>query len=306
MNRLQKKCFIFSTSLHGLLLFLLVFGAALMPSPKPLPSQNIRLISQGEITDALTRGGDPTAQAAPPPPQPTAAVLAPPVPPSPQNVEIPKPPVPVAHDPPPVPKPVTPVKPIVKPVAVVPKPEPPKATKPPKPALTPEEIAALNKPTVRTPKDAAQAAKAAEDAANARAEAARKQRIAKAFGQSVANLSKGPSPSVDIKPFNEHGDGGPMAANYRDVVGSKYKGAWTPPPSLTDEHATTTASITIDRDGKVKSARITKGSGNAGMDKSVQTTLDNVTFIAPFPPESNDQERTYDIQFNLKAKLSAG
>jgi hypothetical protein len=35
----------------------------------------------------------------------------------------------------------------------------------------------------------------------------------------------------------------------------------------------------------------------------VQRTLDRVTKLEPFPDGSTDKERTYIINFNLKAKL---
>jgi hypothetical protein len=41
------------------------------------------------------------------------------------------------------------------------------------------------------------------------------------------------------------------------------------------------------------------------VDKSVQRTLDRVTFIAPFPEGAKDKQRTYTINFNLKAKRLA-
>ena len=51
-----------------------------------------------------------------------------------------------------------------------------------------------------------------------------------------------------------------------------------------------------------RSDELIKPSGNAVMDKSIERTLDNVTFVQPFPPESKDDERTFQIQFNLKSR----
>jgi TonB family protein len=65
-------------------------------------------------------------------------------------------------------------------------------------------------------------------------------------------------------------------------------------------------SVTIDRDGNVMSGHITKHSGNAAMDRSIENTLEKVTFIEPFPAGSKDQQRTYTIKFNLQAKRSLG
>jgi len=144
MNRLQKKCFIVSASLHGLLLLVLVFGSALSWNrEKPLPMA-IKMFDPKLVTDALTTGGDPTARTAPPPADPLPTPTpAPPL--TPQNVEVPKPPVPVVHQTSPEPKPTTPIKPVVKPVVtpvvkpapVVIKPEQPKTVKP---SLTPRRL----------------------------------------------------------------------------------------------------------------------------------------------------------------------
>ncbi len=104
----------------------------------------------------------------------------------------------------------------------------------------------------------------------------------------------------------ESGDNGPAAANYRDIVASKYTAAWNPPANLDDESAAVTVSITIARDGTVVGHRIIRGSGNPGMDRSIQTTLENVTYIEAFPAGSKDAERTYTIKFNLAAKRLLG
>ena len=68
----------------------------------------------------------------------------------------------------------------------------------------------------------------------------------------------------------------------------------------------TKATVTIASDGTVLSARILKPSGDASVDRSVQRTLDRVTFIAPFPEGAKDKQRTYTINFNLKAKRLSG
>jgi hypothetical protein len=38
----------------------------------------------------------------------------------------------------------------------------------------------------------------------------------------------------------------------------------------------------------------------------VQRTLDRVTFVAPFPDGAKEKERTFIINFNLKAKRMLG
>ena len=57
MNRLQKKCLIAAIALHGLLLLILVFGAALMPEDKVSPATRITFFDPSKVTDGPTRGG---------------------------------------------------------------------------------------------------------------------------------------------------------------------------------------------------------------------------------------------------------
>ena len=95
-------------------------------------------------------------------------------------------------------------------------------------------------------------------------------------------------------------------ANYASVVKSVYEQAWVPPDDAQNDDANVKVTVTIARDGTVNSARILTPSGDAGVDASVQRTLDRVTFIAPFPEGTTEPERTYTINFNLKAKRSLG
>lgn len=104
-----------------------------------------------------------------------------------------------------------------------------------------------------------------------------------------------------------NGTPGEVSVNYRDIIASKYYNAWSAPADLDDANTpVVTASVTISRDGNVISARITKPSGNRAMDRSIQNTLEAVTFIEPFPASSKDQQRTITIQFNLQAKRQIG
>ena len=78
------------------------------------------------------------------------------------------------------------------------------------------------------------------------------------------------------------------------------------PDGITDDNATTAASVTIARDGTVVSSRITRSSGNAGVDRSVQVTLDRVKWAAPLPDTATENQRTVNINFNVAAKRAAG
>jgi len=75
---------------------------------------------------------------------------------------------------------------------------------------------------------------------------------------------------------------------------------------VTDDSASVKTEITIARSGNIVSARVTRKSGNASMDRSVQRALDRVRFIAPFPEGATDSERTIILNFNLKSKRQIG
>ncbi len=102
------------------------------------------------------------------------------------------------------------------------------------------------------------------------------------------------------------GNSSAAAANYAQVVKSVYEQAWTPPDDTASDDANVKVRVTIASDGTVISAQVIGPSGDASVDRSVQNTLDRVTDIAPFPAGSTDTERTYIINFNLKAKRLLG
>ena len=98
------------------------------------------------------------------------------------------------------------------------------------------------------------------------------------------------------------GGGGPSYASYASLVKTKYENAWQEPNDAANDNAITKVSVTIGCDGTVYSSYITRPSGDPQVDRSVQQTLDRVTFIAPFPEGFKEKQRTYIINFNLKAK----
>ncbi len=99
---------------------------------------------------------------------------------------------------------------------------------------------------------------------------------------------------------------GEAVASYAQIVKSKYELAWLPPDDTASDDAITKVTVTIASDGNVVSAQILRASGDSMVDRSVQRTLDRVTFIAPFPKGATDKERTYTINFNLRAKRALG
>ncbi|HXD00442.1 MAG TPA: TonB family protein [Verrucomicrobiae bacterium] len=287
MNRLQKKCLIASGALHGLLLLILVFGAALMPEDKISPANRITFFDPSKVTDGPTQGGG-----------------------SPQIDQAQPPVVPVTQPQPPV---SAPVQPQPQP-PVQPQPQPPRQDTPqftpaptkdaesfkpvkPKPAQT-DDFTPVDRPPVQ--KVASNSDAAAADA-KARAAAENQRRIANQINKGISRLSGSLSQATVVE-TSSGDDGGEAAANYRDIVYSIYHAAWNRPVSLNDDSATVVVSISIGRDGRVIRHEITKPSGNPVMDRSIETTLDNVTDIAPFPEGSKDAVRMYSLTFNLTAK----
>ena len=94
--------------------------------------------------------------------------------------------------------------------------------------------------------------------------------------------------------------------NYAAIVKDKYQTAWTQPDASASDDAIIRVSVTIRSDGAVTSTQILTPSGDASVDASVQRTLDRVNFVAPFPDGAREKERTFIINFNLKAKRMLG
>jgi TonB family protein len=267
MNRLQKKCTIATTGFHLLLLVILFVGPAFFWSrEKPDDTPVLDMISPDTIDAASTGVKD----AQPPPPTPVV-VPSQPAPP------VITPPVPT-----PTPEKVEPVKETIKPDMT-----PVDKTSPDQPH-TPKINLKLTTRTV--PKNTVTPAKTTPDNSKA---------IKSALRALRANLSS--STTIDMP-----GNSSAAAANYAQVVKSIYEQAWTPPDDTASDDANIKVRVTIANDGTVISARVIAPSGDASVDTSVRNTLERVQFIAPFPSGSTETERTYIINFNLKAKRLLG
>jgi TonB family protein len=128
------------------------------------------------------------------------------------------------------------------------------------------------------------------------------QRLAQASRSALRNLKGNltSATTVDVP-----GNSSVAYANYAAVVKSVYEQAWILPNDVSD-NANTKVSVTIANDGIVISARIITPSGDAGLDASVQRTLERVKSIAPFPEGATEKERTYIINFNPQVKRLLG
>ncbi len=278
MDRLQKKCFIVSAGLHLLLALLLLIGPAFLSSrTKSDDMPPLDFIPWKTVDAQASGGGNPNAK--PPPATP------------------PTPPRPEAAQPPPEP---------------ARQPLPPKDIKPPRPES--ESFEASNEPKQKklqistTPvlrKSTAQ--KISKPPAQADA---RMQQLAELRSRAATQLSKAARSLTDLSSsttIEEVGHGGGAAyANYAQIVKSIYEQAWIPPDDAANDEAITKVTVTIASDGQVLSANIVRQSGDSKVDSSVRRTLARVTFIAPFPEGAKEKERTYTINFNLKAKRALG
>jgi len=294
MDRLQKKCFIASTGIHLLLVLILLVGPGFLAAPTKVDDPIISDFIPSKLIDGLSGGGNPNAGQLAPPPAP------------PRNDPQPEPPQPEPPQPDPPKKPEPKKEPVE---------EPPKNLKHdpaalPEPAKEPRKKPVINlTPTVRNSDKKAPAKTNSNDAA-LRAEkrlADARRALIDQFRGAAGTIGNRLKPGISIEPGDYGpGGGGPAAMNYATYVKNVYEKAWIAPDDADSDDAITKVTVTISRDGSVTLARILRASGDARVDASVRGTLDRVKFIAPFPEGSRDQERTYTINFNLRAKRATG
>ncbi len=297
MSRLEKKCVLASAGLHLLLLVIIVVGPAfLLSRSKPADDLPVLTMIPDVLTDKpFSGGGNPDVKPPPPsatPPQPQPQAKAPP----------PEPPAPK-----PQPERVTPPPKRVEarapePIKTRPRSEVPDVVEKPRRRLPDVPTDIVTRPSESTLRARQAAAEAARQAAVARAAG---QALSREFSSAARSLQEGAVGTTSIE-LRGPGGGGPAYANYAQVVQSIYVQAWLVPANVVDDTLTTVATIIISRDGTVISARIKQHSGNAAMDASVEQTLNRVKFIAKFPEGATDETRTYELEFNLKAKRALG
>lgn len=328
MDRIQKKCFLFSIGFHLLLMSLLVIGPAFIaPKSKPptvVPA--INFIPVLSVEEALAGGGERNVNSAPP----AAVALPPPLSPAPKA---PEPVIEPAPAPAPKPKPAPEPEPEPEPVVEPKNKEPdPHNFTPPKPEKKRHEIVAsatlVKRDTAKETKDkereerlerqkSKERAKAKAEA-EARAEqeraaeasqaamAAWRRNAASALAQSARVVGNGISDKGTSVKLEGPGGGGLPYAGFLQAVHRAYDRAWTLPDSVSSD-AVIVATVTIERDGTVVSAQITSRSGNRVADRSVEAALDRVKSIGvPLPATSQENQRTVKVEFNAKSKRMTG
>ncbi len=124
-----------------------------------------------------------------------------------------------------------------------------------------------------------------------------------AFNSAVRNLESHFSSSTHVE---MPGSSSVSYASYASIIRSIYTRAWEPPNDAANDLANIKVRITVSRDGSVEASEILEPSGDPAVDASVQRTLDRVTFIAPFPEGATENQKTFIINFNLKAKHMLG
>jgi TonB family protein len=186
-----------------------------------------------------------------------------------------------------------------------PQPEPQKANEPVPDKAEPVKerkhaIEVSTTPIKRQRDESFEVGRAAEKRAREAGET--RQRAAAAIGRAVRGIESGLSGSTTIE-LQGPGGGGVPYANWKQAVKTAYDRAWVLPAGVAADSATTTVTVTIARDGTVISSSITRFSGNADVDQSVQATLDRVRYAAPLPDDAKEDQRTITIYFDVKAKL---
>lgn len=270
MTRLLKKCFFLSVGLHVLLVAVLILGAAfLVTQPEKVPAV-LSMIAPSELENLLN----------PPAPSQTKPNINQPSAVRHTQVTPPRPPVkPIVQPPrvtPPKPKPT-------------PRPKNPTPTKPkPKPkstAKTPSQIRVnIGNPKNHTNKTRPTPSRPVNPAVSSK---------------EVSNALKGLNNLSAKINVQVSGSNRAAFATYAQHVVAVYRRAWQPliPKNLARTRIAE-VSVTIDRSGRVIRASITRRTGDAALDKSVQRALDKVRSVGKsFPSGSRDAQRTFILDF---------
>lgn len=306
MNRLQKKCFVFSIGMHGLLAVILIGSAAFRDRPDKTDAPILSLIPANILDQSGVGGGEPapTMRVSQPQPQPPAQA-------QPQRQVQPQPREQVQPVAQPVVRRVERQRPQeeeeeTRPLAVSDNPAPrPKMHHHEHeihPTFTSETQTQTHTHRIAENLEASEEASAASAA---RAEARRRSEIENSLDHLASNVrtSGAGKTTVDIPGI---GGGGEAFAGYRDVIRSIYYRAWVAPENGGDKSAAPEARIVVARDGTILSAEIVSASGDSTLDKSVSRTLRIVTKLPPFPADARDEQRTFRLQFSLDLKEASG
>lgn len=303
MSRLEKKCVIGSAAFHGLLLVIVLFGAAFLPSKTPDPSAGVITIATGPLN---VGAGTPAVNSDPAPVPPAPEAHPPqPQPDPPKPVEPVKPPEEAHHDPV---KPKQPKRDLANdaekdkgPLPVKVKPEKKDSKDNAKSSLTKKVIVHSNM-VDKAAMQLAQAQRAKEERAYRDAQAQRAQILSEIKG-TIGEAGKGLTTSPVVSSSGIDTSGGGVSRDYGEGLKTIYDANWSLNADAYDEETSACVRVVVQRDGTIKSATMTKSSGHAAFDRSVKAALNKVTRVRAFPPEMKDAEREFTWKFERKTRI---
>ena len=279
MTRLLKKCIFLSIGLHVLVAALLIAVAAFFITKPEKVAPTLSMIAPEVLDNLLNPQSAPMqSRVTPAPPQPPVQRNRAPEPPT------PRPPKKVA----PVPTPTPPKK-------VAPKPLPKKAS-PTKKTTPPKSTPAKKRPPIKINASTKTVNGGGSTSRPPVTPAKRPSVNTEGLGKTVKNLRNQLSAGIKV---NVSGANAAAFTSYAQYVVSVYRRTWEPLiPKTLARSRVAVVSVTVDRTGKVLSARIVRKTGDAALDRSVQSALDRVRSIGkPFPTGSNDSKRTFTLDF---------
>jgi len=317
-SRLEKKCFLGSASLHGLLLVVLFLGTAFFRSKAPEAIGPVVTFDAIPTDKPFNPGGNPNGN--PEPPAPAPQPLAPQPPPKtdpeppksePVRQEEPKEKEPVKKE---TPK-LEPKRELAKEIVKDKGPLPVAREKDKKPTTRKETASAkpLDLKVVKHTNDTALAAIQRAQVEKAREnrryqqELARyndqRQRVANSVNGIVGDIGSSISRNTVVEPL---GTGGAAYANYGSLVGNIYKRAVYASQPQSDENADAVIRIVVARDGAVQSSQWVRRTASPVLNKAVDRAMNSVRSLPQFPPESKDAERSFNITIAFEAKRVSG
>jgi TonB family protein len=305
VNRLEKKCFVFSVGMHGLLGVIVLASAAFRDRPQEADAPILSMIPANILDKAGVGGGEPVAtiRATQPPAQqaPSQPVVQPPVP----RPRVEQPAVQLVAEP----KPVRHVE-RQKPEPVEEETHPTLAADNPLPHPSKTRHEHEIHPTFTTAAQSSDRRKPeVRESTSAESSTHSEARRLSQIENSLDHLASGVQSSgaertvVDVPGI---GGGGEVFAGYRDLVRSAYYRAWVAPENGSNKLALPEVQIQVARDGTIISAELIGPSGETALDKSVLRALRGVPKLPPFPAASHDEQKTFRIQFSLDLKEASG
>ena len=279
MTRLLKKCIFLSIGLHVLVAALLIAVAAFFITKPEKVAPTLSMIAPEVLDNLLNPQSAPVqSRVTPTPPQPSV-----------QRNRAPEPPAPRP------PKKVVPVPTPTPPKKVTPKPLPKKAS-PTKKITPPKSTPAKKRPPIKINASTKTVNGGGSTSRPPVTPAKRPSVNTEGLGKTVKNLRNQLSAGIKV---NVSGANAAAFTSYAQYVVSVYRRTWEPLiPKTLARSRVAVVSVTVDRTGKVLNARVVRKTGDAALDRSVQSALDRVRSIGkPFPSGSNDSKRTFTLDF---------